>query len=155
MNRELKFRVWSNVKKDWVQNMMLLACIDGLPFAHFVELDDEKNLVKHHIYNASNLELTIQQYTGLKDKNGKEIYEGDIVKFARTRIESIEESPKIFTAKLIELGEDVGEIVYMGFSFCISFDHKRYDDIETLGNYPHRFEVIGNIYENPELLKQC
>ena len=133
--RELKFRVWSKVRNDWVHNMMLLSCIDGLPFAHFVETDSDKKFLKHHIYNASNLDIVIQQYTGLKDKNGVEIYEGDIVKA---------------TSDQYENENFVGKVIFDEGCF-LTWVHK--NDIRGIWGEDD-IEVIGNIIENSELLEK-
>ena len=70
------------------------------------------------------------QYTNLKDKNGKEIYEGDIVKISQDG--DLQDSPIIVDMFNLKIGmEDKDR-------------YTRFDD---------NFEVIGNIYENPELLK--
>ena len=87
----------------------------------------------------------IMQYTGLKDKNGKEIYEGDIIELG------VEKKPAFF---IYEVMWD-----FLGFNFRrkgtsnIIFPFK-----DDLGIYEWKknflqVEVIGNIYENPELLK--
>ena len=133
--RELKFRVWSKVRNDWVHNMMLLSCIDGLPFAHFVETDSDKKFVKHHIYNASNLDVVIQQYTGLKDKNGVEIYEGDIVKA---------------TSDQYENENFIGKVIFDEGCF-LTWVNK--NDIRGIWGEDD-IEVIGNIFENSELLEK-
>jgi len=79
---------------------------------------------------------TVGQYTGLHDKNGKEIYEGDIVKI---------DCP---TMKL------TGKIKYSEMS-AMFYIHDEIEDIEeTLWYQKEEYEVIGNIYENPELLKE-
>lgn len=74
----------------------------------------------------------VMQFTGLKDKNGKEIYEGDIV-----RLEQWE--PEIY------------EVVFNRGGFC--FRHSDTDVFYHDAKYIEKGEVIGNIYENPELLQ--
>ena len=96
----------------------------------------------------------IQQYTGLTDSKGKEIYEGDIVKYARTKVESTEFAKGCFKNHLIEIGEEIGEILFIKPSFCLSFDHIRYDDIMPMCLAEHRYEVIGNVFEAPKLIKK-
>jgi len=83
------------------------------------------------------LRAVIMQYTGLKDKNKKDIYEGDIVN-------GIEFSP--FHPKE-NIDNTIGEIVFDEtlFGYCITDGNKPICHMDEI-------EIIGNIYENPELL---
>ena len=141
--REIKFRLW-NLKNKYMfsnDNEELLLNIDGSSlWSH-----------KIHYYDGTDLleidDFEIMQYTGLKDINGVEIYEGDIVK---TR--------KIFIKpRHTDFTEGEGKVIFSDCSFYIL----QVDSEEVIvGNYsPHsentvtQIEVIGNIYENPELLE--
>ena len=90
-------------------------------------------------------EMVIIQYTGLKDKNGKEIYEGDIVGFKRKEI-------------LHTLHHSVVEWDDMKAGFFLTrvhmFPKKQDSSIRNEFINAKNKEVIGNIYENPELLKK-
>lgn len=110
--REIKFRAWNGHK------MFPPTDVLNLNMANFK---------KTHI---------LMQYTGLKDKNGTEIYEGDIVKDPRRVIDH--QNIEVFWSDNLSM-------------FMIRNNRKTWS--EEL--YPHveRYEVIGNIYENPELLK--
>lgn len=121
---------------------------DGVSFIHEVyTLDEIMYTLPEYVYDGHPKKLfTIiakRQYTGLKDKNGVEIYEGDIVKL-----------DDVFGA--------IAKIVFLQGSFmcewlnddCYSEEMSRV--IWTRRPYTGEadtFEVIGNIYENPELLE--
>lgn len=83
-----------------------------------------------------------RQYTGLHDKNGKEIYEGDILRYkdnlskANGEI-SRKDSSSVTVIKWMEYG----------------FGYHKYDTAWDYDGLPFESEVIGNIYENPELLQ--
>ena len=88
-------------------------------------------------YHTPVIPETVCQFTGLYDKNGRKIFEGDIV----------EGNSEYFTYT-----HPYGKVVYDGGQYLISFDDVL-EDIECLGAWANDVEIIGNIYDNPELLE--
>jgi len=125
--RELKFRAWWKDTKRFLDGDEWYMTCSGAKHLHYAVLP----------YNDD--DFIIEQYTGLKDKNGKEIYEGDII------------LEKWFD-KDAHWGEDrVGKCEYFEGSFGCWFAGGR---MIQLGMFPiGNIEVIGNIHENPELLE--
>lgn len=122
--RELKFRAWDKVFKCWLQAFMIAE--DG----RVSEPLGGKDWTD---------QVEIMQYTGLKDKNGKEIYEGDIYQVAKNKKYEVQ-----FITE-----EQYGEVVC---GFGLYSKDLGYGFI--LDTYAIKEgEVIGNIYENKELLK--
>ena len=120
MSREIKFRVWDKARKVWTSP--LLGMTTGN--IHFDWSD--RTLI--------NGQVDIMQFTGLKDKNGVEIYEGDI-------------------ARMDDGSSDTYGVVWddkiMGWALDGRYGGMR----PWLADYAPDLTVIGNIYENPELLK--
>ena len=121
-----KFRAWDKVVKEMAQVNALV-------------LDEQVVKVTYKNGNVAKddmKEYELMQSTGIKDKNGKEIFEGDIV--------LVLDSP-----------------------YTVFYDNERgsyrlkpHDDrwnVDYMSNFAHsgNFEVVGNIYENPELLEDC
>jgi len=127
MTREIKFRIWDQNEEAMLYLGRFLPALDH---------------------------SSLMQYTGLKDKNGVEIYEGDVVKRENYRDGNV----------YIELYEVIYDHDGFGLKFLsrdrpcqrfvndkgyiIAFGNPKKDDRFTL----RKEEVIGNIYENPELL---
>lgn len=127
MSREIRFRVWDKERKYLWQ----AECLWKIDFLneHLYIIDGEGDAYQH---DWSNFEL--MQYTGLKDKNGVEIYERDIV---------------------CPSGQEYGVIVWDNRSAGFWVDYSKAKSVGKFDYQLHQhtyLEVIGNIYENPELL---
>ena len=130
INRDIGYHRTSYKNGDWVYG--LVTRIYDERFELPVEMTD--------INGVSGIEVdykTIGQYTGSKDKNGKKIFEGDIVS----------ERPPMNTIAYI------GKVVWDEEMtlFRVVFDTP--SNCCILGTYSRSYTVIGNIYDNPELLK--
>ena len=90
----------------------------------------------------ANDECTLIEFTGLKDSHGKEVYEGDIL---RCIFEVLEDTG-------LETAIDTGVVVFEDYGYKIKFPYDTQDDLASLYMASEEFEVVGNRFENPELL---
>lgn len=132
MTREIKFRAWDKAKVS-----VYRSDIDSRRMSYYGKdfiVDDNNNTLCFITPYGENTPFgdnnsmdryELMQYTGLKDKNGKEIYEGDIVN--------------------MQYGQDFEVIYYKNGFYLNDGIYSRFDGDECC--------VIGNIYQNPELIK--
>lgn len=133
--RELKFRIWSEEDKEYRPDIKvsdLVIDIDGVPST---------------IYSAEGDRFDIEQYTGLKDKDGKEIYEGDIVEQFVCGVHQ-------FKGK--ECGRKTLWQVRWNEEECCFELHYLSGSLfgDSMMSNSDEYEVIGNIHENYELLEE-
>lgn len=129
--RELKFRAWSKKHNKYLKitgiqydgdkfagTFVIYGTVAGIPNTIFLEPED----------------VVLEQYTSLKDKNGKEIYKGDIV---------------------VNTYYDDGEMYkVLWVDDSVAFGMESLDDMELYKLPLESLEVIGNIHENAELLEK-
>ena len=131
--RELKFRAYDKVK-----NCMYYS--DNLPDMFFFGHDRKNKMYlskavwdkDDETYYSDTISTDVMQYTGLKDRDGKEIYEGDVVEVEEWRTKS-----------------DKNGSHWKWYVYAVSFQNQQWlpDDLDGA-------RIIGNIYENPELLEE-
>lgn len=119
--REIRFRAWD---KDYGIILDNIQAKPGFLFRDFL----------------NNERFVVEQFTGLKDMNGKEVYEGDIVKFDNSDI-----GGKKYTGEIIWCDDPT--VGCLGWGLWIK--NSGYLHTDFLGS----IEVIGDIHKNPELLK--
>jgi len=135
--REIKFRAWDKIEqKMWAP----IIDRDGIPCAR-------DPITGQLVRMSGELLDPVMQYIGLKDKNGKEIYEGDIVKAHYF----------YFNGNFGNDGEIKGKVEYSPWCTFIINDlvdgEEHYLEFHETSHFEEPcIEVIGNIYENPELL---
>lgn len=155
MNRVIKFRAWDKKEK-------VMRSVDELMnlWSQYSDEDEKKNpgikkiphvTTVHQAYRGDDLKLVVgqdcdlMQFTGLVDKNGKEIFEGDIVSNG-------------YDTKEVVFGKIGYDGSWNGLTGFLYRDSEReyYGETFLELNYyhePSKFYVIGNIYENPDLQK--
>ena len=124
--REIKFRAWDKVCREMFYNSelangdMMVICLDGE-----IQLSDDDT------YKPD--DFILMQYTGLKDKNGKEIYEGDVLHCDG------------FWNLYVVWDEGNARFAFLCTDWVVTQGHPIQPNISS-------YCIIGNIYENPELL---
>ena len=122
--RDIKFRVWNGHREVMIYK--------GGFFTTFVYIDEKGKMQTQD-------DAILLQYTGLKDVNGKEIYEGDIV-----------EGLVMFQDNLVEVK---GVVKFVHGRFVIAeYNCSLYEFANIPSKKSNEIEVIGNKYDNPELL---
>ena len=146
MNREIKFRGKMIPENEWIFGTILripapLVCFGKSETdKYYIQFPDPRYMPDWNMpYKMVQGEVnpdTIGQYTGLHDKNGKEIYEGDIIQY------------EDITKGLVRYSEEYAQYVLVDTGSVK-------DEFEPLGDYNMEvFEIIGNEYDNPDLLEK-
>lgn len=140
--RKFKFRAWQKYHHDMLEvlsiefrNNLINSIVVKYPTRTIPNIINYSTTSEDfYLYECEEPVLELMQYIGLKDRNGKDVYEGDILEIGGTYY-AIEYSEVNGMYTLVDVhGVNYGAVC----EFAIS-----------------RMEIVGNLYENPELLKEC
>lgn len=150
MKREILFRGKRVDNGEWAYGRGLLQCKDELGneiVAIFTDIVKSEKYIKkegrYTLYYEPVKAETLGQYTGLKDKNGKQIFEGDILEYIGKREDNMN---KVYRRKVV---------FHEGMFALLSKELQAYSALNYHGMKDGRFawRVIGNIHDNPELIE--
>ena len=141
MKREIKFRIWDGSKMEYSVLAGAMGVVYVNPANGGVNPRDTACITPFNTIYPDGIE--VMQYTGLLDKNGQEIYEGDLLKYATLEPAVVEYWGGSFG---YWLNKGTRYQSFMSYSlYCFEFNSAKQR------SYEH--EVIGNIHDNPELVK--
>lgn len=135
--RDIKFRIWDGAKNEWLAS----SNKDTLPYYGFA-LVGEVMTVQSPPYWSLDEGNIVEQFTGLKDKNGKDIYEGDICSFTSK------------TGKHVGVVEWTDNLASFGLRMVKNNFLYTFSELDTMGVNLDTLEVIGNVHKNPELVEE-
>lgn len=157
MSREIKFRAWDNKKKEWLCGYEMPNLGGFSIIGETILLGEWSKVIDIFLFSRDGYkpdDLRIMQFTGLKDNKGKDIYEGDIVgQFEDEDNLDYEEKPSKWL-RVIEWNDEDGAWGVMNKEVMTSIEKLYEDDWDEdycFASDIREMEVIGNIYENPEL----
>lgn len=138
--RTIKFRVFNKKTNKWIHGPHEREDLDGVNILG-------ENIILGNIIGDTSIEdlneIEVLQYTGFKDKNGRNIFEGDILKIPDE-----------------ELGINCVNLAYVHVwfsensgSWTISYNHMYSEVSSELCQYNRKYEVVGNIFDNLDLIK--
>ena len=131
--REILFRGKRVDNGDWVEGSYINSVVKNGVFGY---------IAGNNVINPKKIyKKTLGQYTGLTDKNGTKIFDGDIVKYHKETYTSMKDT--------------IGIVEYYNGSYGISYENNQHFlEFSSMSMYVRWYEVIGNIYDNPELLEE-
>ncbi len=141
-NRIIKFRVWHKSGNRFIDLNGFFIWFSTHPDKGQVYAATEQGIVREYEIE----DISIMQYTGLKDKNGKEIYEGDILQFGYPTTSKYDPDDDTYRLPIKVI------ISFHGGAFW--FTGEGYTDCNWHFYNAEYREVIGNIYTNPDLIQK-
>ena len=140
--RPIKFRAWNEVLKEWVEPNAVH--VNGVGILGFVGAIDGR-------FHQASPHYKFSQFTSLHDKNGKEIWEGDVLRAGDESGMEVKFEKGAFGVEPLRPQSDENGTEY--YETWVTLDQLIEENYWSKETPSFDVEVLGNIYENPELLK--
>lgn len=135
--RDIKFRIWDGAKNEWLAS----SNKDALSYYGFALVGEVMTVQSPPVWSLDEGNV-VEQFTGLKDINDTEIYEGDICSFTSK------------TGKHVGTVEWTDDLAGFGLRMVKNNFLYTFSELDTMGVNLDTLEVVGNIHENPEFLEE-
>nr|UVY01599.1 MAG: YopX protein [Bacteriophage sp.] len=134
-----KFRAWYVLAEEMINEILMISFVRKEIIGKFSDGSTSVPLKFEDKRNGE--DVILMQSTGLKDKNGKEIFEGDVIAI------EVDDTETPINARVFQ-NSKIGVLMFHVFE-----DNENVPMVELLEDNSVAFEIIGNIYENPELFE--